>query len=934
VLPIVAAGKDSAILNEAASTKKHDAADDMFARLRGAPVERVCLRARDIEMPAAGYKRKMSSWSTYRVQLHGGFGFADAAREAEYLAELGISHLYCSPYLQAAAGSTHGYDVVDPRRFNEELGGAVGHAELVGALRAAGLGQVLDIVPNHMAVDRANRWWWDVLENGPASRFAGFFDIDWEGSDDRSAFTVLVPVLGDHYGRVLEAGGLQLARSGGEFLVSSNDHRLPVSPRTLDGLLAAAARQAGSGVLAAVAEGFAALPLARMADAAAIAERHERKLALVAELDKLCDADRSVAQAVEVEVAAINEDPDRLDALLQRQNYRLSYWRTANEELDYRRFFNIETLVGVRVEDPAVFDETHALILELVRDGSVDGLRIDHVDGLRDPEGYLARLAERSGGVYTVVEKILAPGEPLPQAWPVAGTSGYDFLARVNNLFVATEGEAAMTACYAAFSGESASYEEVVKAAKQQIMQQELAAEVERLTGLLFDICELHRRHRDHTRRDLRDALRELAASFSVYRTYVRPQRPPSAEDARRVAEAVRVAVSNRPDLDRELVAFLGALALGEHSGALETEFCQRFQQLTGPVMAKGVEDTAFYRYHRLVSLNEVGGDPGVFGRPAAEFHRDTAASAKRWPESMLTLSTHDTKRGADVRARINVLSEIPGVWRAAVERWAEANDRHRHDGWPDRNAEYLLYQTLLGAWPIDAARVVEFMAKATREAKVHTSWGDPVADYDDALELFVRALFADRRFTDDLAGFLSGSGIIERGRRNSLAQTALLLTCPGVADVYQGTELWDLSLVDPDNRRRVDYDERRRLLRGLDDDRPCDTPSQVDAGVPKLWLTHRLLSHRRGHSHYTSTEYEPLELSGPRADDAIGFRRESLSVIVPRRGHGGWADTTVDLPVGRWTDVLAGVSVEGGTRRLAELFGSFPVAVLARKET
>jgi (1->4)-alpha-D-glucan 1-alpha-D-glucosylmutase len=670
-----------------------------------------------------------------------------------------------------------------------------------------------------------------------------------------------------------------------------------------------------------------------MVDPAAIVERHEQKLALVAALDKLCDADPSVADAVDVEIAAINADPDRLDALLQRQNYRLSYWRTANEELDYRRFFNIETLVGVRVEDPAVFDETHALILELVRDGTVDGLRIDHVDGLRDPEEYLTRLAERTGAVYTVVEKILAQSEPLPQAWPVAGTSGYDFLIRVNNLFVATEGEAAMTDAYTAFSGETASYEEVVKAAKQQIMQQELAAEVERLTGLLMDICELYRRHRDHTRRDLRDALRELAASFSVYRTYVRPGQPPSVEDSTRVAEAVRVAVSNRPDLDRELVGFLGELALGQHPGALETEFCQRFQQLTGPVMAKGVEDTAFYRYHRLVSLNEVGGNPGVFGRPAAEFHRETAASAERWPGSMLTLSTHDTKRGADVRARINVLSELPDLWRAAVERWAEANDRHRRDGWPDRNAEYLLYQTLLGAWPIDADRVTAFMAKATKEAKVHTSWGDPVAPYDDALEAFVRALLADRRFTDDLARFLSDSAIIERGRRNSLAQTALLLTCPGVADLYQGTELWDLSLVDPDNRRPVDFEERRSLLRALkDEEPPGDTPSDLDAGAAKLWLIHRLLLHRGDQSRSSTSGYEPLELSGQRADDAIGFQRGSLGVVVPRRGRGAWADTTVDLAVGGWTDVLTGVSVEGGTRRLAELFGSFPVSVLARE--
>ena len=600
--------------------------------------------------------------STYRVQLHAGFGFYDAARIADYLAELGVTHLYCSPYLQAAPGSTHGYDVVDPDHVSAELGGAAGHAEMVGALRSAGLGQLLDIVPNHMAAVPANPWWWDVLENGPASRYAAFFDIDWEGADDRYAFRVLEPVLGDHYGRVLEANQLAIRRRGGAFVVRYLSTELPVAPDTLGDLIGAAARRAGSGRLAELGHDFASLPLARPGSERRARHRHERTVRLVETLENLC-RDATIAAAMDAEVDDINSDADRLDGLLRRQHYRLAHWRAASEELDYRRFFNIASLIGVRVEDPAVFARTHRLVLDLVRERAVDGLRIDHVDGLRDPEGYLATLAEQAGGVYTVVEKILEPGETLPRSWPVAGTSGYDFLNRVNNLFVVQDHEQAMTDCYEAASGETASYEQVVHDAKQQVMRDELAAEVEHLTRLIADLSDRYRRHRDHTRKELRTALRELVSCFPVYRTYVRPGHPPAETDLTYVHAAVRAAVELRPDIDAELVGFLGELVLGQHAGAAEREFCQRFAQLTGPVMAKGAEDTAFYRYHRLISLNEVGGRPSVFGRSVAAFHADTAAAAAEWPDSMLTLSTHDTKRSADVRARLNVLAEIPGPW-------------------------------------------------------------------------------------------------------------------------------------------------------------------------------------------------------------------------------------------------------------------------------
>ncbi len=880
----------------------------------------------------------MTRSCTYRVQLHAGFTFDDAAAVAGYLAGLGVSHLYCSPFLQAAPGSTHGYDVVDHGRLNEELGGEAGYRRLVAASRDEGLAQVLDIVPNHMALaGRANRWWWDVLENGQSSRYAGYFDIDWDPPEQKLTATVLMPVLGDHYGRVLEAGELRVQREGGSFVVRYHEHEAPLSPRSVDDLVAAAAKRAGSDELASLATSLGHLPHALLRDPDAVAERHRDKELLRERLATLCEDRPEVADALDAEVEALNRDPDRLDTLLRRQNFRLAFWRTASEELDYRRFFNIETLVGLRIEDEAVFVDTHRLVLDLVAEGRVDGLRVDHVDGLRDPEAYLRRLAEASGGAYVVVEKILERSEELPETWPVAGTSGYDFLNRVNNLFVDTTNEAAMTACYHRFSELDDSYDEVAHSAKLQIMRQELASELERLTRLLAEVCEAHRRQRDHTRRELRDALRELTAAFPVYRTYVQPGRTISDRDRAHVNRAVSATIERRPDIDPELLRFIGELMVLEHPGRAETELAVRFQQVSSPVMAKGVEDTAFYRYHRLVSLNEVGGDPGAFGRSVESFHADNAQVARSWPETMLTLSTHDTKRSADVRARINLLSEIPEAWEQAVGRWAERNERHRRDGCPDRNIEYLLYQTLVGAWPIDRARVGAFMEKAAKEAKVHTSWVDPVPEYDDALQGFVVAILDDDRFVADLEGFLGEHRLVERGRTTSLAQTALLLTCPGVPDLYQGTELWDLSLVDPDNRRPVDYERRRRLLDELAGAGPAQALACADDGGPKLWLARGLLHHRRRrpHCYGPAAAYRPLSIAGAKGRHAVAFARgDDLVVVVPRLVVGlddDWAGATVALPAGRWASVLDGSASVGGEVAVAELMSRFPVAVLSR---
>jgi (1->4)-alpha-D-glucan 1-alpha-D-glucosylmutase len=890
-------------------------------------------------MPATPTQHPRPRAATYRVQLHAGFTFDDAAAVAGYLAALGVSHLYCSPYLQAAKGSMHGYDVVDHSRLNAELGGEAAHGRMTRQLAQAGLGQVLDIVPNHMALaGRDNAWWWDVLENGPSSRYASHFDIDWDPPQHKLAAIVLMPVLGDHYGRVLEAGELAVERQGGSFSVRYHEHEAPLSPRTLDGLLARAAQRAGSAELEVLAVAFGRLPLATRIDPAAMAERHHDKEVLRAGLAELCAARPEVAAAIDAGIAGLNADPDALDHLLGQQNYRLAYWRTAAEEISYRRFFDIESLAGLRVEDPEVFADTHRLVLRLVADGTVDGLRVDHVDGLADPEGYLARLCDATGGGYVVVEKILAADEKLPASWPVAGTTGYDFLNHVGRLFVDAGHSSAMLACYARFTGEPTDYPEIVHAAKIQIMHDDLAAEVERLTGLLADVCEGHRRQRDNTRRELRDALREVISAFGVYRSYARPGRPVTTADRAHVATAVARVRQRRPDIDAELLDFIGALLTGGYPGPAEAGFAVHFAQVSSAVMAKGTEDTAFYRYQPLICLNEVGGDPGSFGAPVADFHDAMARAARHWPEAMLTLSTHDTKRSGDVRARIGLLSELPRDWERAITRWSHGNERHHRGGWPDRSAEYLLYQTLVGAWPIEAARAGAFMAKATREAKVHTSWTDPCAEYDDALSGFAAAMLADQDFVADLTAFLAEHRLVELGRVSSLAQTTLLLTCPGVPDLYQGTEIWDLSLVDPDNRRPVDYAARGRLLEALAGSGPEDALARSDEGGPKLWLITRVLRHRRQFpgGYGPDSGYEPLRVTGARAAHAVAFTRAGgLAVVVPRLVTGladGWADTAVTLPGGTWTDVLTGGRLAGGDISVAALCRRFPVAVLARE--
>lgn len=883
--------------------------------------------------------------ATYRVQLHAGFTLDDAAGLADYLSELGISHLYCSPILQAAPGSTHGYDVVDHSRVNEELGGEAALFRLVHGLNQNGLGMVLDIVPNHMAILPENPWWWDVLENGPASRFAEYFDVDWDPPEARHSNVVLVPVLGDHYGRVLENNELCLEYEGGAFAIRYHDNVFPVDPRSQSSLLASAAERSGSDSLAFMGSAFGRLPAEAGREAAA---RRAREAAVLRFwLNRLVEEDADARKAIDQVVDETNQDHDALDVLLGLQNYRLTFWRISQRELGYRRFFDINSLIGLRAESEQVFAESHARILGWLQSGVLSGVRIDHPDGLKDPEGYFWRLRSASPETWVIIEKILEPGEKMPEDWPVDGTSGYDFLYRVNALQVDPRGEAPLTEFYRRFTGEEGEYRELVRASKLKVMDLILGSDVGRLSALFMRICERHRRYRDYSRRELREALTETAACLPVYRTYLSVPAGDEQEQAREPGEihfhpsdvqhveaAISAAVENRPDIEPALFEFLRDLLLLRVPGRLETELALRFQQFTGPAMAKGVEDTAFYNDYRLVSLNEVGGSPGDFSLSVEEFHRACLDTAERWPLSMLATSTHDTKRSEDVRARLNLLSEQAQVWTEAVESWSELAKRHKQNGMPDRNDEYLLYQTLVGAWPVDEARTAEYMQKACREAKRHTSWTNPNQEYEEAVAGFIHRLFKDGRFLEQIKTF--AAEISPAGWINSLSQTLIKLTSPGIPDLYQGTELWSLSLVDPDNRRPVDFEVRRRLLAELDTLSPEQIWARVEEGLPKLWVIRQTLRLRRQQPELFSRKsgYRPLGVNGRHA---LGYcRGEAVAVVTPRfptAREEKWKGTRVSLPDGVWRNLFTGDLVEGGERPLEELLERFPVCLLLREE-
>jgi (1->4)-alpha-D-glucan 1-alpha-D-glucosylmutase len=905
--------------------------------------------------------------ATYRFQLRPGFGFDDAAALADYLAELGVSHLYASPYLQAAPGSAHGYDVVDPSRVNEELGGEEGHARLCEALGRAGLGQVLDIVPNHMAITGPeNRWWEDVLRNGPASAFAAYFDVDWDPPESKLRDLLLMPILGDHYGREVEAGTIQLEHKAGVFSICYHDHALPVAPRSLAEPLSIAAEAgsseagsseagssgaadsgAGNGgdAAAALAElGFLARAFGRLPEPSAdlepdSVEARQRDLDVLDRRLRTLAAERQdVRDAIDAVVEAINGDPDRIDRLLSNQNYRLAHWRTGGQELDYRRFFDITTLAGLRTERPTVFQAIHERVLRWLRDGVLDGVRVDHPDGLRRPAEYFQRLRDAAPDAWIVAEKILMANE-APPPWPIAGTTGYEVLNDVGGLFVDPEGEAPFTELWHRVAGSDQDVHAAVYEARTDVLRNVLAADLSRLANVFVQFCERRRRYRDFTRRDLREALAEVAASFPVYRTYVTEMGDASAVDREVVERAVAAARSRRPELDEELLGLLQRILLGDVEGDEARGLRMRFQQFTGPVAAKGEEDTAFYRYLRFAPLNEVGGDPGRWGLDPATFHERSRLRARDWPYAMTTLSTHDTKRSEDVRARLFVLSEVPDRWATVVGRWRELNQRHWPAGVePDPRAEYLVYQTAVGAWPIDADRLSAYVEKASREAKLRTSWTQPDSAYDEALAEFVARLM-DSDWPLEVERFVTP--LVGPGRVVGLAQKLVQLTVPGVPDIYQGTELWDLSLVDPDNRRPVDFDARRRLLGRLDGDPDIATIlGGMEEGLPKLWVVRQALRTRARWPAAFGADggYEPLEVRGDAAGHAIGFvRGGEVVVVVPRLvirliRAGGWRGTEVVLPDGEWRNELTGQRVDGGAVGVAALLGRFPAALMTRE--
>ena len=887
--------------------------------------------------------------STYRLQLHKDFTFEDAAAVADYLCDLGISHVYSSPYLQAAPGSMHGYDVVDHSRVNAELGGVEAHERFCSRLSEMKLGQVLDIVPNHMSLGRENSYWWDVLENGPSSRYASFFDIDWTPYEERLRNKILVPVLPDQYGKVLKAGAIRVVRHGTDFQVECPGWVLPVAPQSLTGVLLRAAEYARSDTLRFLAGSFGRLPAPEYADRTAVLARHRDKLVLKGLLARLCLEEPAVVDALYQAVADFNDNKDALDDFLNQQNYRLAYWKTADQQLGYRRFFDVNTLIGLRVEREHVFEETHALILEWLHRGVLDGVRIDHPDGLRDPLEYFRRLREHAPDAWIVAEKILEPGEFLREGWPIEGTSGYDFLNTALGVLVWPEGMKELNHIYEDFTGEPTNFDAIAHEKKINVTQEALGSDVNRLTSLLVEICEANRDQRDYTRAEMRRAIREVAACFHIYRSYIEPTRGEiTDEDRRYIYEATECAKQHRQDIDAGLFDFICAILTMEVKGRQETEFLMRFQQFTPPVMAKGVEDTAFYCYNRLVAMSEVGGDPGSNGLSVTEFHAYNSRMHATHPNTMVTLSTHDTKRSDDVRARLAVLSEIPTQFGEALNRWSRMNNELRPDlfrdkpgcHYPDRNTEYLLYQTLIGAWPISLDRLQEYMLKATREAKQCTSWTANNVEFEDALKRFVEAILQHDPFMPDVEQFVRS--IKDAGQVNSLAQTLMKHTAPGVPDLYQGGELWDLSLVDPDNRRPVDYEIRRKLLAELKGmpvpQAAAEAMRRAEEGMPKLWTIYRALTLRRERpaSFREGATYVPLFADGPKAEHVIAYMRgERVATIVPRWSvllGGDWQDTSIELPGTRWTNRLTGALVKGGRLGMDEALREFPVALLVRE--
>jgi (1->4)-alpha-D-glucan 1-alpha-D-glucosylmutase len=950
--------------------------------------------------------------ATYRLQFNAGFTFDDARRVAGYLADLGVTDVYASPILRARKGSAHGYDVVDASALNPELGSDDDFNQLDAELKRNKLGFLLDIVPNHMAASAENAWWMSVLENGQHSRFLHYFDIDWSPvtAQGKTVTKVLLPILGRPYGEVLEAQEIRLSWAHDGFRFDYFEHRLPLAPESYRLILREclhALPTEGVGLeLRELGEGDETVPNSKF---------------LKETIARIYDQDESFRTALDDAIAKFNGTQgdsasfSLLDKLLDAQWYRLAYWRIASEKINYRRFFDVTDLVGVRVENPEVFEARNRRTLELIAEGKVTGLRIDHIDGLYDPIGHMQKLQSRLADTsvrsrepgaqekqtadaaehratdtehrapdtehrtpdtehrapdtehrtptsfYIVVEKILESGEELPRDFPVSGTTGYDFLNVVNNVFVDGEGLAHLTQFYREFTGTTRTFADSAYRRKKQVINELFPGEMRAMGKQISGLAMLDRNGRDFAPAELSAALTEITACLEVYRTYTR---------AFEVSDADRVAISNavaharkraRGSLDDRIFTFLERVLLLEPpSYAAEQReswlaFVMRWQQFTGRVMAKGVEDTAFYNYNRLVSLNEVGGEPGRDPKcdALAELHERNERIARDWPDTLNATSTHDTKRSEDVRARINVLSEFPQSWEREVRRWSKTNEPLRVDGIPDPNVELMMYQNLIGFWPLDEAdldtvpeRFRQFLEKAAREAKTHTSWIAPNADYEQKLLKFSDAIIASDEFRSAFTRMQKRVAFY--GFLNALSQLILKVTSPGVPDFYQGTELWDLSLVDPDNRRPVDYDSRRAVLAKL---KAAEARGALDRstllrrwfdGRVKMFVTWKTLDARnRNEEVFRRGGYRALREGGPnvcaftRGDDQVlvAVPRFVSRLVEPRNMPVGevWSDQTLEIG-GRWRNAFTGETVEGERLALRDVFATFPVAVLERE--
>ncbi|MBD2778603.1 malto-oligosyltrehalose synthase [Iningainema tapete] len=923
--------------------------------------------------------------ATYRIQFNSAFRFEAARAITSYLAELGVSDLYASPIFKARAGSPHGYDVVDPTQLNPELGTQEDFEALVEDLKKYDMGWLQDIVPNHMAYDSQNRYLMDVLEYGPDSTFVEYFDIAWNSPFAGSREPILAAMLGNFYGDCLENGEIQLSYDENGLSVNYYSLKLPLKlesyAKFLNQNLGKLAKSLGGRRHPTFVRLLGILYMVKnIPEELTIHQRRDQSDFVKGLLWELYTDNSEVKSFIDENLQLFNGEPGKpesfnlLESLLSEQFYRLCYWKVGAEEMNYRRFFTVNELISVRVEEFKVFNHTHSLIFRLVSEGKFTGLRIDHIDGLYDPTQYLERLKEKTGDTYITVEKILQFGEDLPNHWQVQGTSGYDYLDYINSIFCQTENEDKFTQIYSDFTGSKTPFEQIVPDKKHLIIDRNLAGDIDNLAFLLKAIAGKYRYGNDFTINGLKRALAEVLSRFPVYRTYI-TEAGISEVDRAYIQEVIEAAKPYTPYLNNEL-NFIEKLLLLEYDDYLtqaEKEqwlyFVMRVQQYTGPLMAKGVEDTALYVYNRFISLNEVGGEPGHFGISVSDFHEFNQKRQTAWLHAMSATSTHDTKRGEDIRARLNVLSEIPEEWQKQVRVWNDINRAHKktfkRSAMPDRNDEYLFYQTLVGAFPFFeheradcVGRVKEYVLKAIREAKVHTAWLRQNSTYEDAFTDFVTSvldLSPDNPFLKEFVPFQQRVAFY--GIFNSLSQTLLKIASPGVPDFYQGTELWDFSLVDPDNRRPVDFETRHSYLQGIKEQAKTDIiklidelfATKEDARI-KMFLTVQALKARTEYLEvFQQGSYLPLEVSGKFKEHVVAFARSNGNkfavTIAPRfftkliqpgeypLGKEVWDDTSIELPSdapSSWKDAITEQKVQGdGKLLIGEVLKHFPVALL-----